>query len=200
MVRRGSIMLEAVLVLPLLIFIVFGLIQATFVWTAHQMTLYAAYCGARAALVYHPDDYSGSGGVVKRAAETVLSWISFSHETSSPFRIASDGGAYEVPCSDEIGRQVSVSVSEHGAVGAEDSDVFPSVTVTVDFKYPLIIPIGNLLFAMDAKEDKSGIIRVEENGDWVNMHIVESYTLPKPWSTKTFPKIPSADKAGLGIK
>ena len=53
---QGSIMLEATLILPLYVLFIFFLIQITFVWTAQQMTYYAAYCGARAALVYHPEE------------------------------------------------------------------------------------------------------------------------------------------------
>ena len=55
--EHGSMMMEAVLVLPIFVLIVFFIIQMTFVWTAKQMTYYAAYCGARAALVYNPADY-----------------------------------------------------------------------------------------------------------------------------------------------
>lgn len=90
--EKGSIMLETVLVLPIFVLIIFFLIQISFVWTAKQMTYYAAYCGARAALVYNPKDYhaekqnDGSWrtngfirkGVVHQAACTVLSWISWS--------------------------------------------------------------------------------------------------------------------------
>ncbi len=92
MKQRGSMMLEAVLVLPVFLGLVFFLIQSTFVWTAHQMALYAAYCGTRVALVYNPDDYAGDGGVVKRAVCMVLGWISFSHKGNSPIRIPSQTG------------------------------------------------------------------------------------------------------------
>ena len=38
----GSIMMETVLVLPIFVMVVFFVIQMTFVWTAKQMTYYAA--------------------------------------------------------------------------------------------------------------------------------------------------------------
>lgn len=89
---RGSIMMETALVLPIFVIIIFFIIQITFVWVAKQMTYYAAYCGARAALVYNPADYGAvqqkdghwetagliRSGVVHHAACAVLSWISWS--------------------------------------------------------------------------------------------------------------------------
>ena len=207
MKRRGSMALEAVIVLPILIFIIFVIIQMTFVWTAHQMTLYAAYCGARAALVYNPEDYAGQfdgddpsqwqgGGVVKRAAEHVLGWISFSHKGSSPIKLPTDSDDYELPASDDISDQVRVKIEEGG------TGDLPAVKVTVDFNYPLIVPLASILFVKDAQESK-GAVRGDEHKEssfsWHSLHVVESYTLPKPWSTKSFPKVPAEDKKALGI-
>ncbi len=135
--EKGSIMLETVLVLPIFVLIVFFLIQITFVWTARQMTYYAAYCGARAALVYNPQDYhaekqdDGSWqtngfirkGVVHQAACTVLSWISWSiagYESGLRGNYIMGGadaenywiGNYQVPLSSNIRNQVAVSVKE----------------------------------------------------------------------------------------
>lgn len=139
--EQGSIMLETVLVLPIFVLIVFFIIQITFVWTAKQMTYYAAYCGARAALVYNPVDYgsveredgswSTGGlirhGVVHHAACTVLSWISWSlggydlsggaglyYYRQSGFNELMNFrvGNYSVPLSSNIRNQVAVEVRE----------------------------------------------------------------------------------------
>lgn len=144
--EHGSIMLEAVLVLPLFVLIVFFVIQMTFVWTAKQMTYYAAYCGARAALVYNPADYGAekqgdggwktggfvSRGVVHQAACTVLSWVSWSiggYDLSGGRGLfySNNGalnelmsfrvGTYSVPLSSNVRNQVSVDVSEYGNLG-----------------------------------------------------------------------------------
>ena len=108
------------------------------------MTYYAAYCGARAALVYNPSDYKAEQqddgswktngfvreGVVHEAACTVLSWISWSlagqdigglgiaHMANDllNFRI----GLYGVPLSSNIHNQVSVEVCEFEKI--EDAD------------------------------------------------------------------------------
>ena len=164
---KGSMMLEAVLVLPIFILIIFLLIQLTFVWVAQQVTYYAAYCGARAALVYNPADYGareqddGSWdtegwirtGIVHHVACTALSWISWSldGENYQNFRI----GFYQVPLSSKIKRQISVRVVEFEKITdgkniskkekermASVHEQFPAVTVSVNFKCPLFIPLG----------------------------------------------------------
>ncbi len=211
--RRGSMMLEAVLVLPVFLFLVFFLVQSTFVWTAHQMTLYAAYCAARAALVYNPEDYAGNGGVAKRAACMVLGWISFSHKGNTPVRIPSkNGGYYELPASDGIADQVSVTIEESAAQRDEadaadgkaeaKSAALPVVTATVDFKYPLIVPFG-ALFLVDVVYPQGGPPALdvkEEDGGWHYVHVRESYTLPKPYRTETFPVVPDEDREALQLK
>ena len=72
--RTGSMILDAAITMPLFVIIVFVIIQMSFVWVAKEVTHYAAYCGARAALVYNPADYAPSRdyGVVKQAAMTPL--------------------------------------------------------------------------------------------------------------------------------
>ena len=154
--EKGSIMLETVLVLPIFVLIIFFLIQITFVWTAKQMTYYAAYCGARAALVYNPKDYhaekqdDGSWqtkgfirkGVVHQAACTVLSWISWSIAGYDLTRGASlayyNGrwvkllnfwvGNYQVPLSSNIRNQVSVSVKEFEKIADSSEKKEPAKT------------------------------------------------------------------------
>ena len=184
-------MLEAVVVLPLFIFIVFFFVQSAFVWTARQMTLYASYCATRAAIVYNPSDWSGDGGVAKRAACEVLGWISFSHKGSSPISIQTRGGSYVLPASHGISDQVSVAV-------AENNGGLPVVTATVDFKYPLIVPLGGLLYVLDSKTF-DGFDAGTEDG-WHYLRISESYTLPRPYSTATFPVIPDEDRKAMGMK
>ncbi len=157
--EQGSILLESVLILPIFVLIIFFIIQITFVWTAKQMTYYAAYCGARAALVYNPADYyaekqeNGSWktqgfirkGIVHQAACAVLSWISWSisgHDLSLGanryfqnaeflnFKV----GTYAVPLSSNIRNQVSVKVSEFEELKGEKSDD----QVTIHEQFPAV--------------------------------------------------------------
>ena len=157
-------MLETVILLPVILIIVFYLLQMIFVLLAKEVTYYAAYCGARAALVYNPADYADAnrvgsgGGVVGEAACTVLSWISQSVEGSEPLKIAASEGDYEVPRSENIRNQVSVKIVEGLTLpyGEEElkklnieklEEAFPIVRVTVTFKCPLLIPLGGRIFA-----------------------------------------------------
>lgn len=161
---RGAVMLETVILLPVILIIIFYLLQMIFVLLAKEVTYYAAYCGARAALVYNPADYADTnrvgsgGGVVGEAACTVLSWISQSVEGSEPLKIAASEGDYEVPRSENIRNQVSVKIVEGLTLpyGEEElkklnieklEEAFPIVRVTVTFKCPLLIPLGGRIFA-----------------------------------------------------
>lgn len=161
---RGAVMLETVILLPVILIIIFYLLQMIFVLLAKEVTYYAAYCGARAALVYNPADYADTnrvgsgGGVVGEAACTVLSWISQSVEGSEPLKIAASEGDYEVPRSENIRNQVSVKIVEGLTLpyGEEElkklnierlKESFPIVRVTVTFKCPLLIPLGGRIFA-----------------------------------------------------
>lgn len=146
---RGSVLLEAVLVLPIFVLIIFFIIQMTFVWTAKQMTYYAAYCGARAALVYNPADYGAEqrtdgswstgglirGGVVHHAACSALSWVSWSIAGYDPFgtglfymqdRVTNEFfnikvGNYSVPLSSNVRNQVAVEVKEFEEISDDSS-------------------------------------------------------------------------------
>ena len=46
--KRGSILAETVVVMPLLLLLIFGIIQFAQVWMARQFVVYAAACAARA--------------------------------------------------------------------------------------------------------------------------------------------------------
>ena len=58
----GTVLMECVLVMPLLVFMIFMLIQLSLVCMARQVLHYAAYSAARATLVYHPNEYCGMNG------------------------------------------------------------------------------------------------------------------------------------------
>ena len=166
MEERGSIMMETVLVLPIFVLIVFFVIQMTFVWTAKQMTYYAAYCGARAALVYNPADYCATQqddgswatggfvnkGVVHQAACTVLSWVSWSlggydlsggrglfYTNNNAWNELKNFrvGTYSVPLSSNVRNQVFVNVSEYEKIGG-NSGKGKQTHAPVDEQFPAV--------------------------------------------------------------
>lgn len=176
--RRGSMMLESVLVLPIFVLLVFFLIQMTFVWVAKQMTYYAAYCGARAALVYNPADYAeeDDGGIVKMAACSALSWVALGLNGTDALNYRLGSGFKEdekVPFSSKIYQQVDVKISEYAAITNGQSraesakevpieEQFPAVTVDVTFECPLFIPFGGALIAYFFSADEMNLNTFDE--------------------------------------
>ena len=74
--QRGSVLMETVIVMPIILLLIFMIIQFAHVWIARQMVVYAAYCGARSLLVISPDDTDPTPQeAVQTAAEIALSWI-----------------------------------------------------------------------------------------------------------------------------
>ena len=55
MKRRGSILMEFVIVAPLVLILVSFILQFAHIWIARQVTAYAAYCATRAILAVPPD-------------------------------------------------------------------------------------------------------------------------------------------------
>lgn len=193
---EGSVLLESVLILPVLMMIIFFMIQFPFVLLAKQMTYYAAYCGARSTLVYNPLDYrtdTGKSGVVHRTACTVLAWISHSTTGSSPIRIPVRGGQseYEIPRSDNVYNQVTVAITEPPGESLEE---IPTVTVDVYFDFPLLIPYGGLLVAMFSGEE------ITDSDGWHYVRLKESCTLAKPYRTETYPLMPEEDRTILKVQ
>ena len=165
--QTGSMILEAAITMPLFVIIVFVIIQMSFVWVAKEVTHYAAYCGARAALVYNPADYAPSRdyGVVKQAAMTPLSWISWSLNAPGDwgnFKI----GWTDVPLSSYVRTQTHVEVEEYKVIGETNRQnaanfpieaQFPAVTVTVGFDCPVFIPLGGPIVAYFFGAKKAGV-------------------------------------------
>ncbi|MGN0890552.1 MAG: TadE family protein [Candidatus Spyradenecus sp.] len=168
---RGSVMMETVLIMPWFLLLVFGIIQTAILWTARLMCDYAAFCAARAALVYAPADYAEAcpkaQNVAYLAARQVLGWMSFSPAGTSS---ASVPGWGEVPCSGLLDRQLKVSVAEE-----PESN---SVCATVNFAFPLFVPVFATLIPAVIDQD-AGIERA--------LVISSACTLPKPWSTVAWP-------------
>ena len=158
--RRGTVLMETVLVLPLLLSFIFAIVQFALIWYAQLMTHYAAYNAARAALVYHPSEYSTNGvfmsdsGVCWQAAVRSLATLSFSPSGGSsaltvPGWWKADGG--RVPNASHIERQVRMHVNPEKE-DPEDPDPCEEgdgyVKVCVDFDFPLVVPmVGKMIAA-----------------------------------------------------
>lgn len=227
--RGGTVLMEAVLCLPLLLFLVTGIVQFARIWEARLLTRHAAYNAARAALVYNVEDYAtvnGSSGSIRfkrqdgpvwLAAVNTLVWksatFSASEGRSADYlfpgfsdRPGQTSPSYRVPNSAFVQDQVSIVPSLSG-----DSNGL--VRVTVQFKFPLLFS----LFALGAAQNDpdldlpfgdtdDAVPLVHDAGDDIaprdawhdsipHIRLRETCLLPKPWSTRHYPKISDEELA-----
>ena len=175
---NGSVMLEFILAMPILLFLAFAVAQFSMIWIARQMAYYAAYCGARAAVVYNPEDYSAGdkffakSGPVYGAAFRVISFLNL--KNSIDFEMRSDlwgdaqnssrkenSGAGSNPW-DDLGNLVEIYGggfdlgSETSHRKSTEYGKERAVQVTVLFKFPLDIPmIGRVISKFDELNERS---------------------------------------------
>lgn len=189
--KRGSIMLETVLVMPILLLLFFGIVQFSQIWTARQMTAYAAYCATRAIMVAPPNEQKSAA---RNAAEVALSWINIAGPHDGEVTIPGWG---KVNGSGRSNIRTAVEIGSNG-----ESDEIAAVKVT--FKFPLMIPgmAVNKIIASAAKGaelvtnnkrprffkdlDKAAGEPVLIDG-WPYIELTETCVLPMPYSTSKFP-------------
>jgi len=133
--RRGAVLVEAVLVLPVLLMLIFAVIQFANVMMVQQVVEYAAYCGARATLTCNSMQANKRA---KEAAKRVLAPVSLSTEDDS-----SSKGPHVYPGwgklkgTKNLDKQVKVRLLPSPSMGAKKHCVGCKVT----FDYPLLIPV-----------------------------------------------------------
>ena len=222
--KHGTVLMETVLVLPILTMLIFAIVQFSLVWYARIMTQYAAYNAARAALVYHPGEYRVTDknvtekfktdkGPCWQAACRTLAWVSSSPDWQSgdggsKFSVPGwwpTGGGYDaIPNSSHIENQVRIVDT---AESIEMTNA-PVVKVTVEFDYPLHVPvIGRMLAYLDRVEkdapsryevwgwnpDSAGLAKLDTlrhptmGVDFIRLRATA--ILPKPYRTSHFARI-----------
>ena len=193
-VKRGSILAETVLVMPLLLLLVFGIIQFALIWTAKQMTAYAAFCATRAIMVVPPSEQQGAAN---DAAKVALSWMCMVDSGQTPVSIPGWGGITGSGSSnDRVRAQVLPGCNGVAA---------PVAAVEVKFKYPLLIPgmAVNRIVATGATStglvgEGEGLLNFYEDlheaagtpgmiAGWPYIELKEACVLPMPYSTENFP-------------
>ena len=220
--RGGSVLMEAVLCLPLLLALVSGIAQFARIWEARFFTWLAAYHGARAALVYAEADYRVSTndvvrgeflrdrGVVWLAAVETLAWMGGTEDSDS-LLFPTMG---RVPNSTRIREQVEI-VAERPTDRREDfrfSEETPgSVRVCVAYKFPLFFSIfdptlfGRSGGATNAPALPGVFSGVEPENAAARREgrlgrtftLRETVLLPKPWSTRHYPLLSRAERLHL---
>ena len=186
--RRGTVLMETVLVLPILTLLIFAIAQFAYIWYAQIMTHYAAYNAARAALVYNPSQYSNGNDLMQtsgpcwNAAVQSLSWVSASTDSTERSNLTITGHL-QVPGSSYIKSQVRVSGQ------SLESSSNPIVCVRVEFDCPLHVPvIGRILAAF------SGGRHPTMGCDYVTLHA--DCIMNKPWRTDHYPVASTPEPQG----
>lgn len=212
--HRGSILMETVIVMPILLLLIFGIIQTAMIWTGKQLTVYAAYCAARAITVVRAPEYEDEDAALgkldlqgayeqdeaaRRAAKMALAWICFydSNENSEIAKRIQIPGWGAVDQSGSMDKRVRVEVLKRGA-GA------PYVAVRVTFVMSLMMPVMGVdaLMAKAAAGDGNEIYTGSDfyrNLDKASKGASRLYGLPSimftevcaipmPYSTRNFPR------------
>ena len=202
--KSGSMLAETVIVMPLLMLLIFGIIQFALIWTAKQMTAYAAFCAARAILVVPPGEQQNAA---RNAAMVALSWIASDRESESGGRISIPGwgavlgsGSMENRFPRIVDGNVNPRIIHNG------SDV-PAAAVEIKFRYPLLIPgrgVNNIIANATATSASRRVFKAEDRdfyknlneadgesplliSGWPYIELTERCVLPMPYSTANFP-------------
>lgn len=177
--KRGSMLMEFVLTMPILVLLMFFVVQLTFLGLAHECTAYAAYCGARSLLSVNALETQSAA---QNAAERALSWL-------HPQGLKSDKepswlvpGWGKVPGSDTIADHVSVEI-DVAAMALTLTGQSSLTVVTVTYDCPLMIPVIGELMASFGKDGRT--IKDGEPFPYLSIH--ETCALPLPYSTISHP-------------
>lgn len=131
----GSMLMEAVVCIPVLLVMILGCMQIAHIWFARQVVQYAAYSAARTLLSTPDQDHEKAvavNGAAWKAAAHVCSWIALSQpEGSEEFEIPGWGG---VPGSGGLEKKLSLKLERVGSKW--------NPKVTVEFDFPLVMPVA----------------------------------------------------------
>lgn len=73
--NTGQALVEAVIIIPIAIFLILGTIQIALLYNSYLILNYAVYCGSRAGAVHlsaDPYNFEKAGNIAKKAVRTVL--------------------------------------------------------------------------------------------------------------------------------
>ncbi len=167
--QKGTVIVEFAIVFPIMLMLVLGVIQISFMFVARTVVEYAAFAAARAELV---------GEDPARAAQFVCSTI------SGPSYTPGTGRPIVVPGWGVLPRSESSSLKTTADVIEGFGDRTGTVTVEVTHLYELVVPVIPLLLKPVANpiqpgEDIDGLF-VTVNGS-PHLAIRARYTRPVPW-------------------
>ena len=213
--RPGSILMEFILVAPLMLLLISMVLQFAHIWTARQITAYAAYCATRAIMAVPPGDEQKNAA--QKAAEVACSWMALAGTRPNEETLIPGWGS--IPGSDSVSKRVSVEIVRSGTGE-------PFAEVTVHFKFPLVLSLAGRMISLFVNNDNPNRAQdgsygaperrrgsrwygedigdetvMDENGNAVNrkgarwgedgkfplITLTETCILPMPYSTANFP-------------
>ena len=187
--------METVIVMPVLLLLIFGIIQFAYIWTARQMVAYAAFCATRAVMVVPPGEQEKTA---QKAAEVALSWFNLvddkkGHEVTVPGWGKVLGSGWS-----DTGKS-RVEIKPDDFVGGEGDAEY--ARVTVKFSFPLLIPgmaVNKVIANAESQFNErpttdfyrelntaAGKPRLIDG--WPYIELKETCVLPMPYSTEDFP-------------
>ncbi len=199
MKRRGSVLMEFIIVAPLMLLLVSMILQFSQIWIAREVTAYAAYCACRSALSVDPTGGEAWSGAQK-AAELACSWMCLAGLPGTTQ--ASSGGSSETVSlakfHDAEGVDESTTVTFDDGSGVSGEIVIPGwgsipgsnsahtrvavtalelgppyVRATVTFQFPLMLPFAGTL--LSGWGDGWGV-----GGSYPSILLTETAVLPRP--------------------
>ena len=180
--RRGSVMLECVLAFPLILTLMLGCMQIAHIWVAREVTVYAAYCAARATLVCKDSEYKDAA---QQAAEQVCAWVIIGQAEGEEEKMIPGWGA--IPGSGAVRRKVKATVQPIGQW---------NTSATVKFDFALLLPIAGPVIGwlvnpwqensewLEQQADETGNAhRYVDSVQYPHIRFEETVCLAKPYVT-----------------
>lgn len=173
--ESGSVLMETIMAMPLLIALTFGALQMAHIHIARQVVSYAAYAAARATL---PETGGKEEDAARKAAQRILCWLTASAEC------VHDG----VLMPDPESKAVKDRILEFKVTRADWNR-----EVEFRFAFPLVMPLAAQIIAFQfnptdfSKGEAGDHISNRKFGDsFTGPHLVfhERASLPKPYLVK----------------
>lgn len=173
--ESGSVLMETIMAMPLLIALTFGALQMAHIHIARQVVSYAAYAGARAAL---PEPDGKEEEAARKAAQRVLCWLTASAES------VHDGVLMPDPESKAVKDRILEFKVKRNNWNRE---------VEFRFAFPLVMPLAAQIIGFQfnptdfTKGETGEHISTRKFGDsFTGPHLVfhERASLPKPYLVK----------------
>lgn len=168
----GQALVEYAIVFPLQLMLTLAIIQLAHTFVAKQILDYAAFCGARAALVGLSYDDSLKAAAIPMSRIAGPSGVTEPDYVEVPgWGVLPNTGAARQKSTDPYGRFEIRQVQVAGE---------PAVRCEIDHAYELRVPIGNMV-SYQLADVFLGVENLEMIGGAPHIRIQATCTLPQPW-------------------